>query len=44
MGEIMLALQRSLASFGRGKIWLYILVPALITFGLVVGLTIGLLG
>ena len=44
MGEIMLALQRSLASFGRGKIWLYILVPALIAFVLMVGLSIGLLG
>ena len=30
MGEIIVALRRSLASFGRGKIWLYILVPALI--------------
>ena len=43
MGEIIVALRRSLASFGRGKIWLYILVPALIAIVLMVGLSIALL-
>ena len=43
MGEIILALRRSLASFGRGKIWLYILVPALIAVALMVGLSVALL-
>lgn len=43
MGEVILALQRSLASFGRGKIWLYILVPALVAFVLMVVLSIAVL-
>ncbi|MFT3847563.1 MAG: EI24 domain-containing protein [Propionivibrio sp.] len=43
MGEIILALRRSLASFGRGKIWLYILVPTLIAFALMVTLSVAVL-
>ena len=43
MGEIIVALRRSLASFGQGKIWLYILVPALIAIVLMVGMSIALL-
>ena len=43
MGEIIVALRRSLASFGQGKIWLCILVPALIAIVLMVGMSIALL-
>lgn len=43
MGEIILALKRSLASFGRGKVWFYILGPALVAVLFMVGLSVALL-
>ena len=31
MSEVMLALKRSLTTLGRGRVWLYMLIPALLT-------------
>ena len=44
MSGIWLALQRSLASLGRGKVWLYMLGPALCALLIMIGLSIFLLG
>ncbi|WP_153111494.1 EI24 domain-containing protein [Propionivibrio limicola] len=40
MGAVMLALQRTLSSLGRGKIWLYMLGPALAAVVLMVVLSV----
>ena len=44
MGDVMLALMRSLASLRRGKVWVYVLVPALFSLVLWVVLAIWGLG
>ncbi len=43
MAEILLALQRSLYSLGRGKVWLYILGPALVAVLFMAGVSIAFL-
>ncbi len=43
MTEMILALQRSLSSLGQGKVWLYILGPALIAVLFMVGVSIAFL-
>ena len=43
MAEMLLALQRSLSSLGRGKVWLYILGPALVAVLFMVAVSIALL-
>jgi len=42
MGDVMLALMRSLASLRRGKVWVYVLVPAL--FSLVLWIVLAIWG
>jgi hypothetical protein len=44
MPEVALALRRSLASLARGRVWLYILTPAIVALIVVVALSIFLLG
>lgn len=43
MAEVMLALQRSLSTLGRGRVWFYMLVPAILAVLAMVGLSIFLL-
>ena len=43
MAEVMLALQRSLTTLGRGKVWLYMLVPTLLTLLVMIALAVFLL-
>lgn len=43
MAEVMLALARTLGSLRSGKVWGYVLTPALVSLALVVGLAIGAL-
>ena len=43
MGEVMLALRRSIVSLGRGRVWIHILVPAIVAVVLTIGLSIVLL-
>lgn len=43
MAEMLLALQRSVISLGRGKVWLYILGPALVAVLFMVGVSIAFL-
>ena len=43
MGEVILALKRSIVSLGRARVWVYILVPAVVAVILTVGLSIALL-
>ena len=43
MGEVMLALRRSLATLGRGRVWLYMLAPAIVAVLVMVGLSVVLL-
>jgi CysZ protein len=43
MGEVMLALQRSLTTLGRGRVWLYMFAPALLAVLAMVGLSVFLL-
>jgi CysZ protein len=43
MTEVLLALRRSLATLGRGRVWGYILAPALIALLAVIGLSLFLL-
>ena len=38
MSEVMLALRRSLTTLGRGRVWLYMIVPALLALLIMVGL------
>lgn len=44
MGEVMLALRRTFASLRQGKVWLYVLVPALFSLLLSIGLAVWALG
>jgi len=44
MGEVMLALGRTFASLRQGKVWLYVLVPALFSLLLSIGLAVWALG
>ena len=43
MAEVMLALRRSLATLGRGRVWLYMLAPAIVAVIAMVGLSVLLL-
>ena len=43
MAEVFLALRRSLTTLGRGRVWLYMLGPAIIALILMIGLSIVLL-
>lgn len=43
MGETMLALRRSLTTLARGRVWLYMLVPAIVAVIVMVGLSLALL-
>ena len=43
MGDVMLALQRSLTTLGRGRVWLYMLAPAIVALLVMVGLSVLLL-
>ena len=43
MSEVMLALKRSLTTLGRGRVWLYMLVPTLLTLLVMVVLALFLL-
>lgn len=44
MGDVMLALARTLASLKSGKVWLYVLTPALFSLLLGIGLAVWALG
>lgn len=44
MNLVLLAMMRSLGSLRSGKVWLYVLTPAVLSLVLVVGLAIGALG
>ncbi len=44
MGDVMLALARTFASLRQGKVWLYVLTPALLSLLLSVGLAVWVLG
>ncbi len=44
MGDVMLALGRTLASLKQGKVWLYVLIPAVFSLLLSIGLAIWALG
>jgi hypothetical protein len=44
MAEVMLALARTFASLRSGKVWLYVLIPALFSLLLSVGLAVTMLG
>ena len=44
MGEVMLALARTFGSLRTGKVWLYVLTPALLSLLLAIGLAIWVLG
>ena len=43
MGEVMLALRRSLTTLGRGRVWFYMLAPAIVAVIAMVGLSVLLL-
>ena len=40
MGDVMLALARTFGSLRTGKVWLYVLTPALLSLLLAIGLAI----
>ncbi|MBL8421122.1 MAG: hypothetical protein JNK92_10855, partial [Dechloromonas sp.] len=44
MGDVMLALGRTFANLRSGKVWMYVLTPALISLLLSIGLAIWALG
>ena len=44
MGEVMLAIARTFGSLRNGKVWLYVLTPALVSLLLAIGLAVGALG
>ena len=44
MNDVMLALLRTLGSLRSGKVWLYVLTPALVSLLLAIGLAVGALG
>jgi len=43
VGEVMLALRRSVSTLGRGRVWLYMLAPAIVAVLAMVGLSVLLL-
>ena len=43
MGDVMLALRRSLTTLARGRVWLYMLAPAIVAVIVMVGLSLALL-
>ena len=43
MGEVMLALKRAIVSLRRGRVWVHVLLPAIVAVVLTVGLSITLL-
>lgn len=44
MADVMLALMRTLASLKNGRVWLYVLTPALLSLLLTIALAVGVLG
>lgn len=44
MGDVMLAIGRTFASLRQGKVWLYVLTPALLSLLLAIGLAVWVLG
>ena len=44
MGDVMLALARTFANLRSGKVWLYVLTPAIVSLLFAVGLAVGALG
>lgn len=44
MGDVMLAIGRTFASLRQGKVWLYVLTPALLSLMLAIGLAVWALG
>lgn len=44
VSEVMLALARTFASLRSGKVWLYVLTPAIVSLLLAIGLAVGVLG
>ncbi len=44
MGDVMLALARTFGSLRSGKVWLYVLTPAIVSLLLAIGLAVGALG
>ena len=44
MGDVMLALARTFASLKQGRVWGYVLVPAVVSLLLAAGLAIWALG
>ena len=44
MGDVMLALARTFASLRSGKVWFYVLTPALVSLLFAIGLAVGALG
>ncbi len=44
MSEVMLAIARTFASLRNGKVWLYVVTPAIVSLLLAVGLAVGALG
>ena len=43
MGDVMLALRRSVSTLARGRVWLYMLAPAIVAVIVMVGLSLALL-
>jgi len=43
MGDVILAIQRSLRTLGRGRVWLYMLGPAILSLLAMIGLAVFLL-
>jgi len=43
MGDVILALQRSIRTLGRGRVWLYMLGPAILSLLVMIGLAVFLL-
>jgi hypothetical protein len=44
MGDVMLAIARTFGSLRSGKVWLYVLTPAIVSLLLAIGLAVGALG
>jgi len=44
MGDVMLALARTFGSLRSGRVWLYVLTPAVVSLLLAIGLAVGALG
>ena len=43
MGEVMLALRRSVSTLGRARVWLYLLAPAIVAVIAMIGLSVAVL-